>query len=105
MLVQQLTHVPAADRQAMREGPRDSATHLRHAAAIPALGQIEIGGTASRDKAGEALIVVAWNVERLRYGDAIAATLAAQSPRRGAFVRGRQRHGALRQWPSIADAG
>ena len=42
-LVQQLTHVPAADRQAMREGPRDSATHLRHAAAIPALGQIEVG--------------------------------------------------------------
>lgn len=80
MLVQQLTHVPAADRQAMCEGPRDSATHLRHAAAIPALGQIEIGGTASRDKAGEALTVVAWNVERLRYGDGIAATLAAQSP-------------------------
>ena len=43
MLVQQLTHVPVADRQAMREGPRDSATHLRHAAAIPALGQIEVG--------------------------------------------------------------
>jgi endonuclease/exonuclease/phosphatase family metal-dependent hydrolase len=82
MLVQQLTHVPNADRQAMREGPRDSATHLRHAAAIAALGQIEIGGTASRGGGGggEALKVVAWNVERLRHVDAIAATLAAQAP-------------------------
>jgi hypothetical protein len=76
MLVQQLTHVPVADHQAMCEGPRDSATHLRHAAAIPALG----GGTASREKAGDTLKVVAWNVERLRHGDAIATTLAAQSP-------------------------
>jgi len=55
MLVQQLTHVPAADRQAMREGPRDSATHLRHAAAIPALGQIELGGTVPLASAGESL--------------------------------------------------
>lgn len=47
MLVSQLTHVPIADREAMREGPRDSATHLRLAAATPALGQIEIGGRAS----------------------------------------------------------
>lgn len=64
MLVQQLTHVPAADRQAMSEGPRDSATHLRHAATIPALGQIEIGGKASREIAGDTLKVVAWNLER-----------------------------------------
>ena len=55
MLVQQLTHVPAADRQAMREGPRDSATHLRHTAAIPALGQIEIGGTVPLASAAESL--------------------------------------------------
>ena len=80
MLVQQLTHVPLADRQAMREGPRDSATHLRHAAAIPALGQIEIGGAASRENAGETLKMAAWNVEWLRHGEAIAATLAAQGP-------------------------
>jgi endonuclease/exonuclease/phosphatase family metal-dependent hydrolase len=80
MLVSQLTHIPIADREAMREGPRDSATHLRLAAAIPALGQIEIGGTPSRENAGEALTVVAWNVERLRHGDAIAATLAGRSP-------------------------
>ncbi|WP_352585418.1 hypothetical protein [Mesorhizobium caraganae] len=32
----------------MREGPRDNATYLRHAAAMPALGRIEIGGAASR---------------------------------------------------------
>ena len=80
MLVSQLTHVPIADREAMREGQRDSATHLRLAAAIPALGQIEIGGKASRECAGETLTVVAWNVERLRHGDAIAATLAGQAP-------------------------
>ncbi|WP_214469501.1 endonuclease/exonuclease/phosphatase family protein [Mesorhizobium sp. dw_380] len=80
MLVRKLTHVPIADRQAMREGPRDSATHLRHAAAIPALGQIEVGGTASRGGADDALKVVAWNVERLRHVEAIAATLAAQAP-------------------------
>lgn len=80
MLVQRLTHVPVADRQEMREGPRDSTTHLRHAAAIPALGEIEIGGMASRENAGDALKVVAWNVERLRHGDAVAATLGGQAP-------------------------
>lgn len=80
MLVQQLTHVSIADRQAMREGPRDSATHLRHAATIPALGEIEIGGAAAREAAGETLKVVTWNVERLRHVDAIAASLAAQAP-------------------------
>ncbi|WP_457152273.1 endonuclease/exonuclease/phosphatase family protein [Mesorhizobium sp. P5_C1] len=80
MLVSQLTHVPIADREAMRDGPRDSATHLRLAAATPALGQIEIGGRASRESAGETLTVVAWNVERLRHGDAVAATLVGQSP-------------------------
>ena len=55
MLVQQLTHVPASDRQAMSEGPRGSATHLRHAAAIPALGQIKIGGTVPLASAEESL--------------------------------------------------
>lgn len=80
MLVAQLTHVPITERQAMREGPRDSATHLRHAAAIPALGEIEIGGKASLGGAGESLRVVAWNVERLRHVDAIAATIAGQAP-------------------------
>jgi endonuclease/exonuclease/phosphatase family metal-dependent hydrolase len=80
MLVPQLTHVPLAERQAMRDGPRDSATHLRLAAATPALCQVEIGGKASRESAGETLTVVAWNVERLRHGDAIAATLAGQAP-------------------------
>ncbi|WP_292065263.1 endonuclease/exonuclease/phosphatase family protein [Mesorhizobium sp.] len=79
MLVPQLTHVPMAERQAMREGPRDSATHLRHAAAIPALGEIEIGGRKSRDGASESLTVMAWNVERLRHVEAIAATIAAQA--------------------------
>ncbi|RWM02583.1 MAG: endonuclease/exonuclease/phosphatase family protein [Mesorhizobium sp.] len=80
MLVAQLTHVPIAERQAMREGPRDSATHLRHAAAIPALGEIEIGGKTSRGSAGASLAVMAWNVERLRHVDAIAATIAGQAP-------------------------
>ncbi|WFP64706.1 endonuclease/exonuclease/phosphatase family protein [Mesorhizobium sp. WSM4904] len=80
MLVAQLTHVPMADRQAMREGPRGSATHMRHAAAIPALGEIEIGGRTSRDGAGASLTVMAWNVERLRHVDAIAATIAGQAP-------------------------
>ena len=41
-----------ADRPAMREGPRDSARHLRHPAAMPALGQIEIGSVA-RSAAGD----------------------------------------------------
>src|SRR2546422_10846417 len=80
MLVPQLTHVPMADRRAMREGPRDSATHMRHAAAITALGEIEIGGKTSRDGAGESLTVVAWNVERLRHVGDIAATVGGQAP-------------------------
>ena len=80
MLVPHLTHVPIAERKAMREGPRDSATHLRHAAAIPALGEIEIGGEAPRENVGESLKVMTWNVERLRHADAIAATIAGQAP-------------------------
>ncbi|TPI17260.1 endonuclease [Mesorhizobium sp. B4-1-3] len=80
MLVPQLTHVPVDVRNAMRDGQRDSATHLRHAAAVPALGEIEIGGKASRESAGESLTVMAWNVERLRHVDAIAATIAGQAP-------------------------
>ena len=80
MLVPQLTHVPVAERHAMRNGPRDSATHLRHAAAIPALGEIEIGGQVSRQGAGESLTVMTWNVERLRHVDAIAETIAGQAP-------------------------
>ena len=80
MLVPQLTHVPFAVRQAMRDGPRDSATHLRHAAAIPALGEIEIGGMTSRENAGDSLTVMAWNVERLRHLDAISETIAGQAP-------------------------
>ncbi|MDG4880874.1 hypothetical protein [Mesorhizobium sp. WSM4884] len=71
MLVAQLTHVPMADRQAMRDGLRDSATHMRHAAAIPALGQIEIGGRTSSDGAGGSLTVMAWNVGRPCHVDAI----------------------------------
>ncbi|TPI46551.1 endonuclease [Mesorhizobium sp. B2-9-1] len=80
MLVPQLTHVPVAARNAMRDGPRDSATHLRHAAAVRALGEIEIGGRASRESTGESLTVMAWNVERLRHVDAIAATIAGRAP-------------------------
>ncbi|MBZ9815893.1 endonuclease/exonuclease/phosphatase family protein [Mesorhizobium sp. CA7] len=80
MLVPQLTHVPVAARNAMRDGPRDSAAHLRHAAAVPALGEIEIGGKASRESAGESLTVMAWNVERLRHVDAIATTIAGRAP-------------------------
>ncbi|TPN76898.1 endonuclease [Mesorhizobium sp. CU2] len=80
MLVPQLTHVPLAERNAMRDGPRDSATHLRHAAAVPALGEIEIGGKTSRERAGDSLTVMAWNVERLRHVDAIAQTIAGQAP-------------------------
>lgn len=80
MLVPRLTHVPVTERNAMREGPRDSATHLRHAAAVPALGEIEIGGKASRESAGDSLTVIAWNVERLRHVDAIAGTIAGQAP-------------------------
>ena len=71
---------PWLTARAMREGPRDSATHMRHAAAITALGEIEIGGKTSRDGAGESLTVMAWNVERLRHVDDIAATIAGQAP-------------------------
>lgn len=55
MLVQQLTHVPAADDQAMREGPRDSATHLAERGNGGYMTQIEIGGTGPLASAGESL--------------------------------------------------
>jgi len=78
--VARLTPVPRADRVAMREGPRDRETHNRHMMAVPALHEIEVGGQASRRDAGESLRVVAWNVERLRYGDAIGETLRGLAP-------------------------
>ena len=78
--VARLTPVPRETRVAMREGPRDGETHSRHMMALSALHEIEVGGQASRRDAGESLRVVAWNVERLRYSDAIGETLRGLAP-------------------------
>jgi endonuclease/exonuclease/phosphatase family metal-dependent hydrolase len=74
--VRRLTEVAQADRQAILAGPKDAATHRRHFDRLPALRQIEAGGLPPRrgETAGAARIA-AWNVERLRHLDAIAATL------------------------------
>jgi endonuclease/exonuclease/phosphatase family metal-dependent hydrolase len=78
--VARLTPVSQEARLAMREGPRDGETHSRLMTVLPALHEIEVGGRASRQNAGQSLRVVAWNVERLRYGDAIGETLRGLAP-------------------------
>ncbi len=77
---QRLTSVPLFRRAAMRDGPRDAATHARLFESLPALHEVEMGGTPAGQGNGDALRVVAWNVERLRHAAAVADTLAGEAP-------------------------
>ncbi|HVZ02247.1 MAG TPA: endonuclease/exonuclease/phosphatase family protein [Dongiaceae bacterium] len=78
-VVDRLTEVPLAEREAILAGPRDHATHIRLFDAIDAFRQIEVGGAAPRRAAlPGAARVMFWNTERLRAIDGIEATVRAE---------------------------
>lgn len=80
-LVARLTSVPLDQRQSMRQGTFDKVEHDRWFDAMPCLRQIETGGaTPSRKSVEGAARVAFWNVERLRYLDAIADSLREAAP-------------------------
>jgi endonuclease/exonuclease/phosphatase family metal-dependent hydrolase len=78
-VVDRLTEVPLAQRNAILVGPKDHATHTRLFDEIEAFRQIEAGGAAAR-RAGipGAARVMFWNTERLRALDGIEATVLAE---------------------------
>jgi endonuclease/exonuclease/phosphatase family metal-dependent hydrolase len=76
--VTRLDEVPLAERAAILAGVKDKATHRAHFDRLPALRQIETGGTAScRTGIDGPARIACWNVERLRHLDAVATTLRA----------------------------
>ena len=80
-VVERLTEVPLAWREAAWAGPKDRATHRRHFDQLPALREIERGGApAAREEARGGVRVLFWNVERLRHKTAIEATLRTEAP-------------------------
>ncbi len=79
-LVSRLSGVSPAERQAILDGPSDAEYHREHFDRLDVLRQIETGGTARHTLAPSAARVLAWNVERLRHIDAIAATLDRYRP-------------------------
>ncbi len=71
-----LTEVPADRRAALRDGPADHAIWRAALDTIPALREVEVGGTAVQEAgATGTLRIVAWNVERLRFLHPVAQTL------------------------------
>jgi endonuclease/exonuclease/phosphatase family metal-dependent hydrolase len=78
-VVQRLTPVPPARRDALLHGPRPTAGHGAAFDAVPALREIERGGAAPSAALGPEVRVLAWNVERLRHIDDFAATLQAEN--------------------------
>ncbi len=79
--VAELTPVPRALRQELRQGPFDKVGHDRWFDALPCLRQIETGGVAARRLAiDHEARVLFWNVERLRYLGPITRTLRNHAP-------------------------
>ena len=77
--VPRLAAVSLETRMAAKLGPNDAETHAGYFDGLPVLRQIEIGGAAPKNLSELTSVrVVAWNVERLRHMDAIAATLKTQ---------------------------
>lgn len=78
--VQRLTKVSPDTREHAKLGLNDPETHAGCFDTLPVLREIEIGGsTPTKSSELTSVRVVAWNVERLRHMDAIAATLKAQN--------------------------
>lgn len=79
--VASLTEVDPAAREAMRDGPLDLDAHRRYFSQVPALREIEIGGSAPvRERSDGPVRIVVWNVERLRHVEAIAGILTRHRP-------------------------
>jgi hypothetical protein len=76
-LSERLAIVTAAERGALRGGPRDRATHARRLAALPFAVALDRADPPSAGATPEpaALRAVAWNAERCRHLDASAAQL------------------------------
>ena len=76
-----ITEIDPAVRKAMRDGPLDPDTHRQHFSQVPALREIELGGTAPiRERSDGPVRVAVWNVERLRHVEAIAEIMAWHRP-------------------------
>jgi endonuclease/exonuclease/phosphatase family metal-dependent hydrolase len=76
-----MLEIPAARRRAMREGPRDRATHARLLDELDLDAALDQGAAPSPDAPGsETLRVAAWNLERCKHLDASAQLLAALAP-------------------------
>jgi endonuclease/exonuclease/phosphatase family metal-dependent hydrolase len=73
--------IPASRRQAIREGPRDRATHARLLDEIGLDAALDVAAAPScAAPPGDALRVVAWNLERCQRLDASAGLLAVLGP-------------------------
>jgi len=65
-------------RDAIRHGPRDVATHARLLAALPFANALDVAPAPSPTEERDPAVVVAWNAERCKFLDESAAFLAAQ---------------------------
>jgi endonuclease/exonuclease/phosphatase family metal-dependent hydrolase len=75
LVVSALTPVPPEVRDSVNQGPTDHQSHDRPFDELATLREVEVGGPPSSTPALTAPVrVMAWNVERLRHGEAIAAT-------------------------------
>lgn len=72
--VDRLSTTTLDTRRHWHDGP---VTHAAAHAAAPVLAEVETGGTPIADSATGSLRLFAWNVERLRFLDPIAATIRA----------------------------
>jgi endonuclease/exonuclease/phosphatase family metal-dependent hydrolase len=76
-VVERLSPVSAGERAAILAGPPATEDHLGHFDRLPALREIEAGGTARVAELDQPARIAFWNVERLRHLYAIAGTLQA----------------------------
>lgn len=79
-VVDTLTPVTEAERQRLLIAPRTTEAHQAMMAEVPALSQVQTGGTASVQALPEAPSVVAWNLERCLFPEASATHLAELAP-------------------------
>lgn len=80
-LVANLSPVPLTERTAMHHGPMNQSLHRGYFDRLACFRQIERGGLEPiQAKAQAPLRVVAWNVQRLRYVEAVGGQLIALAP-------------------------
>lgn len=79
-VVDVLTPVTAEETARLRAAPRTIAAHRALMAEVPAMTQVQVGGTATAEVLPAVLSVVAWNVERCLFPVESAAHLADHAP-------------------------